>query len=400
MLRLPKLRGYRRFPPSKPPISVNGNFGVAVSEDRLRDASVPYEADHNRMQLQKQSIALSLFSHYKCVQNNHIQTTMDAVPYKFVDSVVELFDGKKTLNPLAREVKHPLWKAVVDVHHRNREYYDVCVRITKDDAQLAARKNFTEIYGNLESIQKNSRFARIKGIYDLWLNLTEVDNVQLLAEAEAVKQLKKVALQFEQGSFLISASGLANAQKVIVPSLFDSVSLGAIHLTYQGQITLDFLEDQISNSPYLDTVHLYGDKWPQSVLPLVESFCLKGRPGKRVELSMVDTAIQVDTRFIIKLLDHWKVSRNLNFRLRFHERALDLKGRDAFLNLGFVSTDAHRIDPMTAFGISISIEYSIWHLKFSPANTARQSYPEELSALPQQGSFDFRNSEDSVKGKS
>uniref|UniRef100_A0A1I7ZDL6 Polyprotein n=1 Tax=Steinernema glaseri TaxID=37863 RepID=A0A1I7ZDL6_9BILA len=272
----------------------------------------------------------------------------------------------------------------------------------KSDNLLAARKSIFEMNENLELIQKNSRFARIKGIYDLWHGSTPIDNGRLLTEAEAVKQLKKVALQFEQGSFLTSTSNLANAHKIVV--LSNRVGMGLICLAYHGQITLDFLEDQINNSPYLKRVKLSGDDWPQSVLPLVESFCLKGRPGKDVALSMAFTNIKVDTNFIIKLFNHWEVSRNLNFLLSFTEGALDLKGRAALLNhgraLGIVSTDAHSVDPVTAFGIFISLEGFKWHLKFSPANTARQSHPEEPSEVPHQGSSDLRNSEDSVNGTS
>uniref|UniRef100_A0A1I7YZV5 F-box domain-containing protein n=1 Tax=Steinernema glaseri TaxID=37863 RepID=A0A1I7YZV5_9BILA len=294
---------------------------------------------------------------------------MDVVPYKFVDSVVELFDGEETLDPLANEVRNPLWKAVVDVHYRNREYYDVYVRVTKGGtkAQLATRKNFTEIYGNLESIQKNSRFARINRIDDLSLShRLEMDNFQLLTKADAVKQLKTVLPYFELGSVLVSTGDLSDGQRIILPTLFNRVSLRSIYLTYHGQITLDFLKDQINNSPYLEMVHLYGDKWPKSVLPLVESFCLKGRPGKLVSLWMTETTTQViDMRFVQKLFDHWEVSRNLNFSLSFNKKAIDHSGRTALLNQGRVLeiTPAKFYNHSSSIGAFLSLG-DIWCLEF------------------------------------
>uniref|UniRef100_A0A1I7Z7E2 F-box domain-containing protein n=1 Tax=Steinernema glaseri TaxID=37863 RepID=A0A1I7Z7E2_9BILA len=63
---------------------------------------------------------------------------MDALPWKFVDSVVELF-GRKTLDELAQEVRHPLWKDVVDLHHNNRMYYIVKFRKEEGDIKPGKR---------------------------------------------------------------------------------------------------------------------------------------------------------------------------------------------------------------------------------------------------------------------
>uniref|UniRef100_A0A1I7YZK8 FBA_2 domain-containing protein n=1 Tax=Steinernema glaseri TaxID=37863 RepID=A0A1I7YZK8_9BILA len=263
---------------------------------------------------------------------------MDAVPYKFVDSVVELFHGEKTLDPLAREVVHPLWKAAVDVHHRNREYYYINVEVTEGGAYLVAQEKWSDTYSNLESIRRNRRFARIMrmddALYDEWPSFA---NVKPLEEAEVMKQLKAVVPQFEQGFCLFSPSDPADVQKIIVPSLFNRVSLGTIYLAYHGQITLDFLEDQINNSPYLETVELYGNKWSKSVLPLVESFCLKGRPGKRVDLWITGVTEQLlDINFTQKLFDHWKANGNLRFCIIFSEGTFDSNERQILWDRGQV----------------------------------------------------------------
>uniref|UniRef100_A0A1I8AEQ5 DUF3223 domain-containing protein n=1 Tax=Steinernema glaseri TaxID=37863 RepID=A0A1I8AEQ5_9BILA len=85
-------------------------------------------------------------------------TTMDAVPFKFVDSVVELF-GKKTLDQLAREVRHPLWKDVVDLHHLNRVYYSLVFRKAKHGTMCLFFDEHDYCSVSVQTIRKNRRFA-------------------------------------------------------------------------------------------------------------------------------------------------------------------------------------------------------------------------------------------------
>ncbi|KAK0422547.1 hypothetical protein QR680_007633 [Steinernema hermaphroditum] len=56
---------------------------------------------------------------------------MDAVPLIFVDTVVQLF-GEPTLEPLARSVNNTIWKDVIDLHFRNRRYYNVMFKKVED----------------------------------------------------------------------------------------------------------------------------------------------------------------------------------------------------------------------------------------------------------------------------
>uniref|UniRef100_A0A1I7ZE22 FBA_2 domain-containing protein n=1 Tax=Steinernema glaseri TaxID=37863 RepID=A0A1I7ZE22_9BILA len=264
---------------------------------------------------------------------------MDTVPIKFVDSVVELFDGEKTLNPLAEEVAHPLWKAAVDVHHRNRVYYKICIREIAGDIKIVSEQQGTEIYEDLGSIRKNRRFARIVCIEDqtecyddpLW------DVSAAFTEVDAAKQLESVAPQLEQSSrvFVIDL----RCQDIFLNSLY-SRFFGGISLVYDGQTSLTFLEKQIAHSPFLDTIDLHeGEyRWPQSVLPLIEQFCLRGRPGRRVYLEIHDTMeAMIDINFVEKFFEHWKEKGTLNFTLVCDAEAVDLEDWQTLFKKGQVT---------------------------------------------------------------
>uniref|UniRef100_A0A1I7ZFF4 FBA_2 domain-containing protein n=1 Tax=Steinernema glaseri TaxID=37863 RepID=A0A1I7ZFF4_9BILA len=233
-------------------------------------------------------------------------------PYKFVDSVVELFDGEKTLDPLAKEVAHPLWKKIFDVHHRNREYYFVCIRMFSGGIQLVAEQMGTEIYGDLKPIQENRRFARIVAIYDETYHVddnSKWEHARILEDVEAVKWLVSVAPQFEQSSHFFGRTA-----DIILSSLSSTV-FGIIWLR---QVSVTFLEQQITNSPFLERIYLVksDDRWPMSVLPLLEQFCLKGRPGRHVYLEIRDALeAKIDMNFIQRLFEHWKENGTLNFSL-------------------------------------------------------------------------------------
>uniref|UniRef100_A0A1I7Y6Y6 FBA_2 domain-containing protein n=1 Tax=Steinernema glaseri TaxID=37863 RepID=A0A1I7Y6Y6_9BILA len=264
---------------------------------------------------------------------------MDSVPYKFVDYVVELFDGKKTLNPLAQEVTHPLWKAAVDVHHRNREYYEICIRKIEGNIKIVAEQQGTWICGDLEPIRKNRRFARILGIEDYtddW-DYTQWEHAQILEDVEAVKWLESVAPQLEMSSTFSSCH--LRCQDIVVNSL-SSRLFSEFNLYYNGQPSFDFLERQIINSPFLERVCLTksDDRWPMSVLPLLEMFCLKRKPGRQVSLEILhcmETTIDID--FIQKFFDHWKERKNLNFTISCHEGVVEAEHRRTILERGEVT---------------------------------------------------------------
>uniref|UniRef100_A0A1I8A473 DRBM domain-containing protein n=1 Tax=Steinernema glaseri TaxID=37863 RepID=A0A1I8A473_9BILA len=114
---------------------------------------------------------------------------MDSVPYAFVDSTVELF-GRITLNQVAQEVIHPLWKAGVDVHYRNRKYYKVYVYMTENGVKFLTNTGCDD----LEPIRKNRRFARIETIInsDVW-DGNRSERAKRRGAEEAIQMLKTVA---------------------------------------------------------------------------------------------------------------------------------------------------------------------------------------------------------------
>uniref|UniRef100_A0A1I7Y059 FTH domain-containing protein n=1 Tax=Steinernema glaseri TaxID=37863 RepID=A0A1I7Y059_9BILA len=245
---------------------------------------------------------------------------MDKVPYKFVDSVVELFDGEETLDPLFYEVTHPLWKRVLDVHHRNREYYNVYFRKKDSGIQFVAQKQGTEIYEDLGPIQKNRRFARIVRVEDQTgcLNDPLWEGAKTLREVDAAKQLERIAPQLEQSSRILV--GDLRCQDIMLSSLSNMV-FGGISLIIDGQKSLTFLEHQITNSPFLDFIALHegdedGNRWPQFVVPLLEQFCLKRSPGRHVYLDIRNAfEAKIKMNLIHRLFEHWKEKGTLNLTL-------------------------------------------------------------------------------------
>uniref|UniRef100_A0A1I7ZY72 FTH domain-containing protein n=1 Tax=Steinernema glaseri TaxID=37863 RepID=A0A1I7ZY72_9BILA len=271
---------------------------------------------------------------------------MDAVPYTFVDSVVELFDGEYTLDPLAREVQNPLWKEVVDFHHLNREYYLVEFQMTeKSMSFIAQRKGYAlrsqrKIYGDLEFIRRNKRFARISSFSDTtdFLELEEFKDAKQLKIAEAVRLLESLAPQFEQRSCRISSYLNVASQELVLSLFLNKVNVGDIKICYFGQIAHDFLQTQITYSPSLKYVWLSGARWPPSVLPLITTFCFKGKPGKHVSVSISNTYYPlIDFNFVQTFFYHWKANANLNFTFSFHSGGMDLEQQRVLLFKGQVT---------------------------------------------------------------
>uniref|UniRef100_A0A1I8A1F5 F-box domain-containing protein n=1 Tax=Steinernema glaseri TaxID=37863 RepID=A0A1I8A1F5_9BILA len=261
---------------------------------------------------------------------------MEAVPFKFVDSVVELLDRRRTLEPLAEELagwRLSLWKTVIDIHKSNRRRYTVFAQATKDGTKLLARTPESTTFCDLATIRNNRRFARIDLITDFsngnGPSEKDWEDTQPLGETEAAKQLESVAPQFEPSSHLWWRS---SGHEIVFHSLLDKVTLRQITLYSSGPALIRFLENQIDNSPYLDNVFLIGDTWPKSVLPLLIKLCLKGAPQKHVSVTTSSTELLKGTNFIQNFFDHWKANGNLNFILAFPEKAFDSEGRQALSN--------------------------------------------------------------------
>uniref|UniRef100_A0A1I7Y613 F-box domain-containing protein n=1 Tax=Steinernema glaseri TaxID=37863 RepID=A0A1I7Y613_9BILA len=136
---------------------------------------------------------------------------MNAVPLKFVDSIVELF-GKNTLKRLARKVRHRVWKDVLDLHRRNRVYYTVYFSRKEDGIRHVFFFNNgreADLSINMRTIRGKGRFARIVSVTDSTTdrNLSYFDEVEVLGEAETTKLLETVAPLIDPAS---EVGGLSN----------------------------------------------------------------------------------------------------------------------------------------------------------------------------------------------
>uniref|UniRef100_A0A1I7Z8R3 F-box/LRR-repeat protein 7 n=1 Tax=Steinernema glaseri TaxID=37863 RepID=A0A1I7Z8R3_9BILA len=254
------------------------------------------------------------------------RTTMDAVPLTFVDSAVELF-GQKTLYRLAGEVRHPLWKDVIDLHHRNRVYYEVVFRKTEDGIKLVFRNEEGErlISPIVQTIRKNRRFARIVEIR----SPTRIWDVILCCKDESFGEAETYRLLEDVAPFICQSSCRFKEKvdspyytKVILTSLFKRAYLKEISIAYCGKIAYDFLKDQINSSPFLSKVEITGPNWPKSSLGLLTKFCLKER---RVVAAVDCEHLVIGCSHIQDLLSQSKAKRYLSFVLSCSEEMRDEK---------------------------------------------------------------------------
>uniref|UniRef100_A0A1I8A2X6 NR LBD domain-containing protein n=1 Tax=Steinernema glaseri TaxID=37863 RepID=A0A1I8A2X6_9BILA len=229
---------------------------------------------------------------------------MNAVPFNFVDSVVGLLDHRSTLEPESKE-----------------------------GTKIIAKKRESTTFCDLATIRKNRRFARIDLITDSSNgnrpSEEDWEDARILGETEAAKQLASMIPQFEPSSHLCWHDG---EKEIVFRSLMDKVTLREITLHSSGPMVILFLEKQIDNSPYLDNVYLHGERWPNSVLPLLIKLCLKGTPRKHVSVTTDSTELLIGTNFIQNFFDYWKANGTLNFLFAFPEKALDSEGRQALSN--------------------------------------------------------------------
>uniref|UniRef100_A0A1I7Y4T5 F-box domain-containing protein n=1 Tax=Steinernema glaseri TaxID=37863 RepID=A0A1I7Y4T5_9BILA len=277
---------------------------------------------------------------------------MDMVPVNFIDSVVGLF-RQETLDQLAQEVRHPLWKDVVDLHHRNRVTYRIVFRITDCGIQniFSAVKTFDihnflpDAPASVQTIREKGRFARIVEVSDETANrfpLYKWEDIKPLGEPETVKLLESIAPLMDHG-LLNLLQGSPESHKVLLTLLHKRVLLRQISsLRYCGKIANDFLEHQIENSPLLSNVELMGTGWPDYTLDLLATFCSKRRSGRRVSVYLhSQEPTPINTNYIENLLDLWKRDGSLQFEL-YSSGRMDDEEFEALMDQGQV-TEEHTI---------------------------------------------------------
>uniref|UniRef100_A0A1I7ZFX8 F-box domain-containing protein n=1 Tax=Steinernema glaseri TaxID=37863 RepID=A0A1I7ZFX8_9BILA len=273
----------------------------------------------------------------------HMKITMDAVPLKFVDSVVELFG----MDTFARKVRHPLWKDVVDLHRRNRIYYEVYFRKEEGGIRHVLRSwkgNKVDPLINMRMLREKGRFARIVKVCDSSRDrdLSYFDEVEALGKAETVKLLETISPLIDPVSAsFCSEWGSTYCTRMLLTSLFKRAYFRYITLKYCGQIAYDFLEDQINNSPFLINVQIKGENWPKSTFELITSFCLKGNPGKRVSVFLF-RGIPIDSKYVQHLFDLWRTNGNLQFELYTTEGIVDEGGLRAVMEKGTVTWNCNK----------------------------------------------------------
>uniref|UniRef100_A0A1I7YAC8 F-box domain-containing protein n=1 Tax=Steinernema glaseri TaxID=37863 RepID=A0A1I7YAC8_9BILA len=129
---------------------------------------------------------------------------MDTVPFKFVDSVVELL-GWQTLDRVALQVHHGHWKPAIDLHYRNRVNYRLLFQKTERGANvdlLVNRRGEPDLSVSVQEIQRNRRFARIVEVHEVRQgSIRAWTSTKLLGKAETDKLLECVAPLIDQASY-------------------------------------------------------------------------------------------------------------------------------------------------------------------------------------------------------
>uniref|UniRef100_A0A1I7YPG1 DUF2851 family protein n=1 Tax=Steinernema glaseri TaxID=37863 RepID=A0A1I7YPG1_9BILA len=290
---------------------------------------------------------------------------MDEVPWKFVDSVVEMFKWE-TLHGLAQRVRHPLWKPVVHLHHRNRATYRVEVRVTNQGVQhlftrvtpLDSGIRFSscrieESKVAFQTIREKGRFARIVELNDISTNEFPPfawREINPLSEVDTVKLQQTISTLIDRVSGSLDlVFGSTDSANMIVTSLFKKAYLQKIRIPYCGQVAYEFLEDQINNSPFLIQVDITGLHWPKSSIDQLVNFCLKGRPGKHVAAFATNTDLVIDSSTIRNLFDLWKTSGKLNFQLYCSGGIANQEAWQALQNEGQLATRKHPKSPERLF---------------------------------------------------
>ncbi|KAK0422548.1 hypothetical protein QR680_007633 [Steinernema hermaphroditum] len=176
---------------------------------------------------------------------------MDAVPLIFVDTVVQLF-GEPTLEPLARSVNNTIWKDVIDLHFRNRRYYNVMFKKVEDRFHVGFLGS--DRFEPIEVVQKvNRRFLRFSRVSHCHSSIV-IDQPLALQEGEQGKLRRILSPQF------IDADSWLIISLEIHSSTTDSEEVTILEITEIG----DFLKKMAWE--VLGLWSLFGDDFDEEML--------------------------------------------------------------------------------------------------------------------------------------
>ncbi|KAK0414415.1 hypothetical protein QR680_011414 [Steinernema hermaphroditum] len=244
---------------------------------------------------------------------------MDAVPYSFVDAVVELFD-KVTLDTLASEPFHPLWKEVVDTHHRNRLYTRVKFRQKNGTIQCAFENDTVPLLSIDQIKVVGCKFVRIDSlIVDNSAEISWDDGV-VVEEHAADKMVQLVApfcTPVRSCSVLSVMRASSDFQAAILQSLYKKHCFTNVDMSYSGPAAIDFLEDHIDNNRLMKRIELFGD-WPESVLPLLRKFCFQTERRRHLRLHRMGCfSWMLDWTFIEEFFAYWRANGTFECLLQY-----------------------------------------------------------------------------------
>ncbi|KAK0420920.1 hypothetical protein QR680_014966 [Steinernema hermaphroditum] len=235
---------------------------------------------------------------------------MDTAPVNFVDRVVELFDLNKTIAPVVASVANPVWKRILQLHHRNRRSLRIRLRSVDGGIECAFYECVPSLLIPIKEIESGGRrFVRISGVdLDDSVNSFPKHAKIILQNGEDLfKMMSQYIVDGSPPNFISYSRPPSTFQTTVVTSLHQKIYFTSLHLYNDGAVTENFLKDQIENDHVLHTIHLYGS-WPSSILPYTRRFISQNRSGTKREATLfADGSLVVQPDFIKKLIDEWNL---------------------------------------------------------------------------------------------
>ncbi|KAK0421195.1 hypothetical protein QR680_015103 [Steinernema hermaphroditum] len=242
---------------------------------------------------------------------SRLSQTMDAIPWHFVDRVVQLLD-ESSIDDLLEAVDSRLWLKVLQLHHDNRQKYSASLTENRGKLYCVFQNTSTNEYATQEELDRaGRRFVRIETFEVEEATRNPLDRSALQIPVDDENQFPKVIQQYTVGGqefSLLAYHDESSANKFFLERFYNEVFFTRIDLNYEGSIAMQFVKLHVNEYPYLSHLGLYGN-WPRTVLPYIKKFLLRPE-GKRPRTVQFETegdrAVPVD--FLVELVDDWKKS--------------------------------------------------------------------------------------------